>query len=41
MIRRPGHRKEKAEARFVSMIRPDELRGLEAALAERKQPPPT
>jgi len=36
-IHRPGHRKQKAEARFVSMIRPDELRGLESALAERKQ----
>jgi hypothetical protein len=37
IVRRPGHRKEKAEPRFVSMIRPDELRGLQAALDARKQ----
>jgi hypothetical protein len=34
-IARPGHRKESASVKFVSMIRPDELRGLETALAER------
>jgi hypothetical protein len=39
LIHRPGHRKQKATARFVSMIRPDELRGLEGALAERKGTP--
>jgi hypothetical protein len=35
-VRRPGHAKQKSDARLVTMIRPDELRGLEAALAERK-----
>jgi hypothetical protein len=36
VIHRPGHKKEKAAVRFVSMIRPDELRGIETALGARK-----
>jgi hypothetical protein len=36
VLHRPGHRKQKAAVQFVSMIRPDELRGLEGALSERK-----
>jgi hypothetical protein len=36
VIHRPGHRKEKAQACFVSMVRPDELRGIETALSARQ-----